>query len=65
MVALIYRERTTQADAERITGQMTKWAGDDAKKKAQLVKFCKAVLKKGHAEDRYAKQALGKLAGED
>ena len=64
MLSLIYRERTTQADADRITKQMTKWAGKDKKKQAALAKYCKAVLKEKLARNRYAREALEKIAGE-
>ncbi|MFQ5732928.1 MAG: hypothetical protein ACE5KM_13390 [Planctomycetaceae bacterium] len=63
MVAMLYRERTREADANRIAKQMKTWAGDDAKKNAALAKYCKAVLDKGYARNRYAKAAIEKLAG--
>lgn len=63
---LMRRMIQPSADAEtvqKIAREMQQWAGEDAKKKAELVEFCKRILKLGYGND-HAKRALKKLAGE-
>lgn len=52
-----------EAAVKEVASAMLKWAGDDAKKKAELAEYCKRVLKLGYGND-LAKQALKRLAGE-
>ncbi len=46
------------------TKQLREWAGDNKERNAELKKYCNAVLDGDFKLNRYAKEALQKLAGE-
>jgi hypothetical protein len=48
---------------QAVADAMIQWAGDDAKKKAELADYCRLVLQLGYGSEA-AKQALKKLAEE-
>lgn len=57
-------QKTNDEDTVReIAREMVKWAGEDAKKKAQLKEYCQQIVKLGYGTDA-AKKALQRLAGE-
>lgn len=53
----------TEEQVKEIADAMMKWAGDDAKKKAELTEYCKQVVQLGYGSEP-ARAALKKLAGE-
>lgn len=59
----LIQQNNDEAAVKDTTEAMLKWAGDDAKKKAQLMEYCKTVVKLGYGND-IAKRALKRLAGE-
>lgn len=65
MVSLVVSEVANEGRAKRVAGQLEEWAGDDAQKRRELEKYSQAVLSGGFARDRYAREALQKLAGND
>lgn len=58
MVAMLFREQVNEAAIKELSVGMTKWAGDDKKKKAALAAYAKKVLKGGFEINRYAREAL-------
>ena len=52
-----------EAKVKETAEAMLKWAGDNARKKAQLVDYCKLILKAGYGND-IAQKALKRIAGE-
>jgi hypothetical protein len=64
MLAMLFREDNSEEAVQSASKQLTKWAGDDKKKNAALVKYCKALLKENFRFNRYAREALKEIAGE-
>ncbi len=64
MVATV-DERVIEPYVKQTIDRMVKWAGDDNKKRNQLVTYCEAVLKGGFRINRYAREPLKKLAGDE
>lgn len=52
-----------EAAVADIARDMVKWAGDDAKKKAQMKEYCKMIVKLGYGTPA-ARKALQRLAGD-
>jgi hypothetical protein len=48
---------------ERVAGEMTAWAGDDAARKRELAEFCKRIVHVGYGTPA-ARRALRRLAGD-
>ncbi len=64
MVQMLFREGASEALATEVSLAMTKWASDDDEKMAALTQYCKAVLAGRFQVNRYARDALQKLASE-
>lgn len=59
----LLQQNNDEATVKDVADAMVKWAGEDARKKAQLAEYCKTVVKLGYGND-LAKRALKRLAGE-
>ena len=55
--------RALAARSDDIAREMVQWAGNDAKKKAELKEYCKRIVGLGYGTDA-AKKALQRLAGD-
>ncbi len=64
MVQMLFREGASEAHAHEVRDVMATWARDDDEKKAALTKYCKDVLAGRFQVNRYARDALQKLASE-
>lgn len=65
MLAMIYRENINETDVQKASLKLTGWAGDDKQKNAALVKYCKTLLKGNFEINRYSREGLRKLVGEE
>lgn len=62
MVSMLYGERVNEEHVANVEKQMTKWVGDNAERKTLLTKYAKSVLDGKFEINRYAREALAKLA---
>ncbi len=63
MVLMLYRENNTEAYIQEAADDILAWAGDDAKRKADVVKYCKSILAGEFDYSQDAAKTLKKIAG--
>jgi hypothetical protein len=59
---MLYVERVNEEHVANVEKQMTKWAEDNAERRAMLTKYAKSVLGGKFEINRYAREALERLA---
>ena len=59
----LIRPMADAAEVREVTEEMTRWAGNDLRKKAELVRYSKLVLGLGHGTEA-ARDALKRLVGD-